>query len=125
MINRIGVGVIGLGVGIHHVNTLLNNNRIDLIGVCDFDNLVLKRFKKKFPKIKTFHDSKRLIKDQNINLVVIASYDNFHFKHIKECIKLKKNFFVEKPLCLNFKEYNEINTLIKKILKLNFHQILC
>ena len=120
MINRIGVGVIGLGVGIHHVNTLLNNNRIDLIGVCDFDNLVLKKFKKKFPKIKTFHDSKRLIKDQNINLVVIASYDKFHFKHIKECIKLKKNFFVEKPLCLNFKEYNEINTLIKKNPKIKF-----
>ena len=46
MINRIGVGVIGLGVGLHHVNTLISNNRIDLIGVCDFDNLILKSLKK-------------------------------------------------------------------------------
>ena len=54
MINRIGVGVIGLGVGLHHVNTLLNNNRIDLIGVCDFDNLVLKSLRKNFQKLKLF-----------------------------------------------------------------------
>ena len=67
--------------------------------------------------------SKKLINDRNINLVVIASYDNFHFQHIKNVLNLK-NFFVEKPLCLNFKEYNQIKMLIKKILKLNFHQIL-
>ena len=120
MINKIGVGVIGLGVGIHHINTLLNNDKINLVGVYDFDNLVLKRFKNKFPKIKTFHNSERLIHDQNINFVVIASYDNFHFKHIKDCIKNKKNFFVEKPLCLNFREYNEIKKLLKKNPKIKF-----
>ena len=58
MINRIGVGVIGLGVGLHHVNTLLSNNRIDLIGVCDFDNLILKSLRKKFPKLKLFMTQK-------------------------------------------------------------------
>ena len=85
-----------------------------MIGVCDFNNKVIKKFKKKYPKIKIFDKAKTLIKDKNIKLVTIASYDNFHFEHIKECINEGKDFFVEKPLCLHFREYKNIKKLLKQ-----------
>ena len=114
MIKKIGVGVIGLGVGIHHVNAVIKNKRTKLIGVCDFDKKTINNFKEKYSNIKVFKNSNLLIKNKEIELIIIASYDNFHFNHIKTCIVHKKNFFVEKPLCLHIKEYKKIKELLKR-----------
>ncbi len=42
------------------------------------------------------------------NTVVIATRHNSHAKFVLEAIKQKKNIFVEKPLCLNLKELDQI-----------------
>ena len=42
----------------------------------------------------------------------IASYDNYHYSQILKSIKNKKNIIVEKPMCLNSKQLNNIKKLI-------------
>ena len=106
--NKIYVGIIGLGVGQRHLETFLANKKCFVKYVCDFDQKKLKEFKKKYPNIEFMNNDKKIFKDKEINLISIASYDNYHFQQILRAIKSKKNIFVEKPLCLTIKEYKKI-----------------
>ena len=55
-----------------------------------------------------------IFNDTNINLVSLASYDNHHYSQILKAAKLKKNIFVEKPICLYLKELKKIKMNVEK-----------
>jgi predicted dehydrogenase len=118
MKNRINVGVIGLGVGAKHARILYSNKKVNLISLCDFNNKKINLYKKMFKNCKFTTNSDDIFKNPNIDIVIIASYDNFHAKHILQAIKYNKQFFVEKPFCLNINELNKIclNLKNKKII---------
>jgi len=44
------IGIIGLGVGSHHLNAFEKNKNSYVKIICDFDNKKLIEFKKKYPK---------------------------------------------------------------------------
>ena len=107
MHKKIKVGIIGLGVGKHHLKCFLNNKHCEVVSVCDFKVSKLNQIKLKEPKINVTTKSSDIINDKNVDLVCIASYDNFHAEQVLNCIKKKKHVFVEKPICTNQKDYFE------------------
>jgi predicted dehydrogenase len=120
MKNKLNIGVIGLGVGARHARTLHLNKKVNLISLCDFDNKKINLYKKIFKNCNFTNNSDDVFKNPNIDIVIIASYDNFHAKHILQAIKYNKDFFVEKPFCLNINELNNINLNLKKNKKIRF-----
>ena len=103
---KIIAATIGLGFGTHHVNVFKNNKSVKMKYICDYKSKY-----KKYSKItgaKFITDYKKVFNDKEINLVSIASYDNFHFQQVKLGIESKKNIFVEKPICQNFKQFIKI-----------------
>lgn len=110
--------VIGLGFGKRHFDVLKKNKNSNKVFACDFNA----KLKKIIKVNKDFfaRDYKKIIKNKLLNLVVIASYDNFHYQQILDSIKLKKNIFVEKPMCQTLKEFKHIKKLLKKNSKINF-----
>lgn len=112
--------VIGLGIGARHAETIQLNKFTNLRALCDFDEKKLNLYSKKFPNSDIHKNSNELFKRKDIDLVVIASYDNYHYDHIKKCIENKIHFFIEKPFCLNKKEFSEIKKLLKKNPKVKF-----
>jgi predicted dehydrogenase len=118
MTNKLKAAVIGLGVGHRHADIYKSNKNVELVALCDFNKKKLNLYRKKFKNCKFTTNADEIFKDPNINIVSIASYDNFHFNHILKAIKYKKNFFVEKPFCLNFFELNKICLELRK--KRNF-----
>ena len=120
MINKLNVGVIGLGVGAKHARVLFSNKKVNLISLCDLDNKKINLYKKIFKNCKFTTNSDDIFKNPNIDIVSIASYDNFHAKHILQAIKYNKHFFVEKPFCLNINELNKICSNLKKKKKIIF-----
>ena len=104
----LNVGIIGLGVGGKHANIYENDARCNLLGIYDFDDEKLKYFKSKFPNIKIYNSDLEILNDEKIDLISIASYDNYHFKQIINAINKNKHVMVEKPICLNKKELNQI-----------------
>jgi predicted dehydrogenase len=114
MENKLNVGVIGLGVGAIHAQILNLNKKVNLVSLCDFDNKKINFYKKIYKNCKFTKNSNDIFKNPNIDTVSIASYDNFHAKHILQAIKYNKNFFVEKPFCLNINELNKIYSHLKK-----------
>lgn len=117
-------GVVGLGFGETHVQSLHNNHNCKLIKVCDLNKNKKDFFKKKYHVNFTtsFHE---LVNDPNINLITIASYDNYHFKMILSSLKNNKHVFVEKPLCQTENQAKQIKRLLlKKKLKLSTNMVL-
>ena len=49
-----------------------------------------------------------IIQDKNINTVFIATRHNLHYEYVLKALKAGKNVFVEKPLCMNESELQEI-----------------
>ena len=91
---NIRVGVIGLGVGIKHLNVLSKIKFCSIIAVCDFNKKKLNSLKFKNQEIIKTTNYKDLLK-MKLDLVIIASYDNFHSKQIIKFVKIAQYGLVE------------------------------
>ena len=67
---------------------------------------------KKFKKITDNYNE--IIKNNKINFISIATYDDSHFKILKDSIKMKKNIFIEKPICQTLDQLKIISKMLKK-----------
>ena len=78
--------------------------------------------KYKFKKASTKLNS--IIDDDLCSSVLITTRHNSHAEIVKKSLIAEKNIFVEKPLCLNKKELDEIKSLHKKsqILMIGFNR---
>ena len=110
MKKKLLIGVVGLGVGYYHFNFLRKLKKCKLISVCDTNQKKLDLVKKNFPKVNTYKSFDLMIKKEKLDLVCVASYDNYHSSQILKLINKKINIFVEKPMCLNYKEYFKIKS---------------
>lgn len=79
---------------------------------------------KKYGFRKVTTNIKKLISDKETNLVVISTRHNSHAKLVIDSLKANKHVFVEKPLCLNMNEFNEIkkNINFEKLLMVGFNR---
>jgi predicted dehydrogenase len=64
-------------------------------------------------------DYREILNDPEVNLVLITTRHNAHAKMVMDSLNADKNVFVEKPLCLNEPELNEIIDLYTQKQKLN------
>tara|TARA_B110001452_G_scaffold262505_1_gene262636 strand:- start:1098 stop:2087 length:990 start_codon:yes stop_codon:yes gene_type:complete len=110
----INAAIIGSGIGLKHFEAIngYRNSKVKII--CENNFKKIKELRLKFRSIKIISDENEIFKDKEINLVSIASYDNDHFSQIKKCIRYNKHIIVEKPMCLNLKQLNQIKILLKK-----------
>lgn len=104
---KLYASVAGLGVGERHLNFLTRSKNIEVISIFDPDVKKLKKVSKKY-NIKSVNSFKKVILEKKTNLVIVASPDHFHTSQIIDCIKNKKNIFIEKPICNNLSDLNLI-----------------
>ena len=111
---KILAAIIGFGIGKKHFDSIENYKGSKVKIICEKNIKLINNLKKSYPD-KIITNSERVIfDDKTINLVSIASYDDFHYSQILSCIKARKNFIVEKPMCLNEKELFNIKNELKK-----------
>lgn len=58
-------------------------------------------------------DYREILQDKEVDTVLTTTRHNAHAKMVLDCLKAGKNVFVEKPLCLNDEELNEIIEVYK------------
>ncbi len=105
---KLGVGVIGLGIGEKHVESYLADDRCELKIVCDIDEIKKNDFLSRHSNIKTTQNSEDILTAPDIDVISIASYDNYHSEQIIQALTNKKHVFVEKPICLSDCELEQI-----------------
>lgn len=53
-------------------------------------------------------DYQEILKDQEVDMVIVTTRHNLHAKMVLEALQADKSVFVEKPLCLNLEELQQI-----------------
>lgn len=100
MVDIIRAAVIGLGVGEHHANALMQDKRVHLTDIAELDEQRFHKFSQAHPDASLRHHSAaKIIADKNIEFLSIASFDEAHFDQVMGGLKNGKHIFVEKPLC--------------------------
>ena len=108
--DKIQIGVIGCnGMGWSNVNSLLKNAEVDLVGICDVDQNVIKRRIEAYSKLrdnepKTYNNHEDLLNDDSIDAVVIGTPDHWHCKIMIDAINAGKHVYVEKPVANTIEE---------------------
>jgi predicted dehydrogenase len=100
--------VIGLGVGQKHAAAYQNHPACELVAVCDVDEEKLAGAKALYPAVRLTKRADELYGDPSIDIISVASYDNFHCSQVVAALRHGKHVFVEKPLCVNEHELEQI-----------------
>ena len=113
-INKINLGFIGAG-----------NHAKVLIPIFKKNKAILKKISSE-QGVSSFHLGKKenfeiatsnnetILNDKNINTVIICTQHDTHASIVIESLEKNKHIFVEKPLALNQKDLNKIESKIKK-----------
>lgn len=76
--------------------------------VASASGLTAKTVAKRLGAEKATSDYRNILKDPEVSLAVITTRHDTHAKIVLETLQAGKSAFVEKPLCLNVEELNEI-----------------
>ena len=110
----INSAVIGTGIGEKHIEAIDNYKDFKVKVICEMNKKKIPQLKKKYKNKIILSNENEIFRDKSIQLISLASFDEDHFRQIKKCIKYKKYFIVEKPICLTLNQLNVISNLLKK-----------
>lgn len=106
----IGVGMIGAGnfAQANILPFLKGDAKISLNGVCTAKGLTAKSVAEKFGFAYCTSDVDEIVWDENTQVVCIATRHDSHAHYVATALRAGKHVFVEKPLCLDESQLNEI-----------------
>lgn len=98
---RIGLA----GTGYWGKNLLRNLRELGaLAALCDSDDTARDHFAELYPGVATFAEFDMMLKDESIDAVMIATPAATHGELVARALDARKHVFVEKPLCLDIDE---------------------
>jgi len=109
------IGVIGLGkMGLLHAGILNTFDDVEIFSIAEKEELITKYVKQAIPTTTVYNDYNKMLNSETLDLVYITTPTVSHFPIMLLCIDKNFNFFVEKPLSMNFDEAKEICSKLHK-----------
>ncbi|MDF1513073.1 MAG: Gfo/Idh/MocA family oxidoreductase [Anaerolineae bacterium] len=110
MIQPIKIGIVGLGRvgwGMHCEELASRQDKFQIVAACDTiaerrENMVIRY------RCRTYAHILDLIADPDVELVDIATRSCDHYKHASMALAAGKDVFLEKPMCVSFKEAQKL-----------------
>ena len=96
---KLGVAVIGLGIGQEHSQAYMETGSCDLRWVYDIDQDKSRNFALLLGGAKSAENYDQILADSSVDIISIASYDHLHYDQAIQALQAGKHIFVEKPLC--------------------------
>ena len=100
-VEKLVIGVIGLGMGAHHLKGAINYGA-EIGMICDVNPDRLKEVGEEtnIPEERRTTDYHDIVNNKEINAVLIATPDQQHRVQVEECLAAGKHIMCEKPLAL-------------------------
>lgn len=111
--NRLAVGVIGLGVGEQHLEAFARHRDCTIAAICDVDPAKLAEVSARRPGFRTTRNPDDVLGDPEIDVVAVASWDDAHHAQIAAALDAGKHVFAEKPLVLFEEEARDIRRRLR------------
>ncbi len=105
---KLGVAVVGLGVGKQHARAYLATGRCRLRWLYDWDRTKAQALAEELGEGEVATCWEQILEDPQVQIVSLASYDDAHGAQVVSALEAGKHVFVEKPLCLTRRELGTI-----------------
>ena len=113
--NRLQAAVIGIGkMGIVHAATVRTHPRVNVKAFCDSSKFTVESAKSFLPDVSFHTDYREMLKNEALDVVYIATPTSSHAEIAAHCAAAGKHVFVEKPLGMDLKEAEEVETAVVK-----------
>lgn len=112
---KIGVAVIGAGSfaqGVHLPNLLKLSDIYTIRAIMERNGAKAKDTAEKFGAIYATTNLEDVLSDQDVHMVIIATRHNLHADLTCQAAEAGKAIFLEKPMALNLKELEKIETVL-------------
>ena len=110
---RLGVCVVGLGIGYAHAKSYSKMEDVDLY-VCDIDQVKVKHAKAEFAVKEVFETIDEVLKSAKIDAIDAALPLDMHRDIAVKAAEAGKHFMTEKPLARNLAEADEMISAAEK-----------
>lgn len=113
--NKLKYALIGCGrISPNHIAAVLaNQDKLDLVAICDVDTERLDYIQNEFKLdgVNRYTDYKKMLEENILDLVAIATNSGAHAEIAIDCIKAKANIIIEKPIALSLEDADKIGKL--------------
>ncbi|MCP4270028.1 MAG: Gfo/Idh/MocA family oxidoreductase [Candidatus Brocadiaceae bacterium] len=119
-VGKVGLAFIGAGgyaQGYLLPNLPKSNSNVVNKGVMTSSGTTSKTVAEKFGFEFCTSNEEDIFNNSDINTIFISTRHNTHADYVIKSLKAGKNVFVEKPLCINLEELNEIEKLLSSYLQ--------
>jgi len=108
-IKKLGVGVIGLGVGEQHALAYADHDACELRWLYDLSTDQADAVKARVGHGDIADSYEAILADDDVDIVSIATFDHLHADAVKAAFIAGKHVFVEKPLCRTMPELQSLS----------------
>lgn len=105
---KLGIGVIGLGVGERHIVGYHDIPEVEVRACCDIDAVKLSEVAARQNIGRREQDWRKIIEADDIDAVSICSYDDAHCEQVVAALEAGKHVMVEKPVTLNRRDLEKV-----------------
>ena len=111
--SRLGVGVIGLGIGQAHAAAFGCHPDCRIAALCDIDPDKLAVVGRQFPSALRLAHPEDLIAHPDVSIVVVASPDDLHYRQILAALRAGKHVFAEKPVVIGAEQARDVRAALR------------
>jgi predicted dehydrogenase len=112
--DKLQVGVLGLGLGRQRALGYLQNEDVQLRAVCDLDKKKLDNFLSEHPEVKGYSNFDAMLKQEKLDIVNISTPD---WMHLEQSIKALQNgchVLLEKPMVTSIADAEALVEAVEK-----------
>ncbi len=100
---KIGYAVLGLGIGMAHVDAVMASDKAELVAVCDLRDDRLRSALEVCPSAIAYKSFDELIANPEIDIVSICLPSAMHAQYAVKAMENGKNVLIEKPIDISVK----------------------
>jgi predicted dehydrogenase len=113
-VKRLRVGVIGLGIGSHHIKGYQAHPAVEVVAVADSDPKRLEARGKEFGIAATYEDAGKMLRKENLDVVSVCTPNKFHKPLAVAALHAGCHVLCEKPMAMNAAEARAMNDAARK-----------
>ena len=105
---KIGYAVLGLGIGMAHVESGLASENAELVAVCDIDESKLDDVLEMCPTVRMYTDFEQLIDDKDVDIISVCLPSGMHADYAVRALEAGKHVLIEKPIDITYEKALDI-----------------
>jgi predicted dehydrogenase len=108
------VALVGVGkMGMSHYAILSAHPDVDVVAICDNAGYLTSTFRKQ-TGVNTYKDVNKMLEECDLDAIVVSTPNSTHYTIAKTALDRKLHIFMEKPLCLDARQSDELARLAAK-----------